>query len=263
MTSQYITDSKIINLSSSSASVKLNTTMNSNMLFKCNGILKPDKHILYNTISVLYAQIPISYYLINSTNNKLIMNNISYTLINGNYTTTSLMTMILNLIPSTFSMSFDSSTGKFTLTNSAANFNINSNTTCYSILGLVAKTLYSSTSQSFTFPEPANLYGIHRIKIKSNILHTRNFDSNSGSGNILTTIGVNSGLTSVLCFNNTTNFRNIISNDVIDNIDIQMVDENDNLLDFNGLDWFLTIQLDTIKEIQHNKEDLLTLINKK
>ena len=74
MTSQYITDSKLINLLSSSASIILNTTTNSNMIFKCNGILKPNKHILYNTISVLNAQIPISYNLINSTNNKLITN---------------------------------------------------------------------------------------------------------------------------------------------------------------------------------------------
>ena len=69
MTSQYITDSCLINLSSSSAT-KLNSTMNSNLLFKCIGMVKPDKNILYNTISVLNAQIPISYYLINSTNNK-------------------------------------------------------------------------------------------------------------------------------------------------------------------------------------------------
>jgi hypothetical protein len=263
MTSQYITDSILINLSSSSATVKLNSTMNSNLLFKCNGILKPDKHILYTTISVLNAQIPISYYLINSTNNKLVINNISYTLVNGNYTTTSIMVMILSLIPSTFTMTFNSATGKFTLTNTAGDFNINSTTTCYIILGLVAKTLYSSSSKTFTFPNPANLYGIHRIKIKSNILHTRNYDSNSGSGNILTTIGVTSGLTGVLYFLNQSNFRNIISNDVIDNIDIQIVDEYDNLLDFNGLDIFLTIQLDIIKEIEHNKEDLLTLLARK
>jgi hypothetical protein len=55
----------------------------------------------------------------------------------------------------------------------------------------------------------------------------------------------------------------LISNDVIDNIDIQIVDENDNLLDFNGLDIFLTLQLDSIKEVEHNKEDILTLLNKK
>jgi hypothetical protein len=208
MTSQYITDSILINLSSSSAT-KLNSTMNSNLLFTCNGMLKPDKHILYNTISVLNAQIPISYYLINSTNNKLVLNNVSYTLTNGNYTTSTIMTMILTLIPNTYSLSFNSATGKFKLSNTTIDFNINSTSTCYTILGLVAKTLYTSTSKTFTFPNPANLYGIHRIKIKSNILHTRNFDSNSGSGNILTTIGVTNGLTSVLYFLNQSNFRNV------------------------------------------------------
>lgn len=153
MTSQYITDSILINLSSSSAT-KLNSTMNSNLLFKCNGMLKPDKHILYNTISVLNAQIPISYYLINSKNNKLVINNTSYTLINGIYTTSTIMTMILSLIPNTYSLSFHSATGKFTLSNSTIDFNINSSCTCYTILGLVAKILYTSTSKIFIFPKP-------------------------------------------------------------------------------------------------------------
>jgi hypothetical protein len=262
MTSQYITDSILINLSSSSA-VKLNSTKNSNLKFKCNGLLKPDKHILYNTISVLNAQIPISYYLINSTNNILVINSISYTLVNGNYTTTSIMTMILTLIPSTFSMSFNNATGKFTLTNTTADFTVNYYSTCYTLLGFIKYNPCDSSNKTLTFPNPANLYGIHRIKIKSDILHTRNFDSNSGCGSILTTIGITSGLTGVLYYLNQSNFRNVISNDVIDIIDIQITDENDNLIDFNGLDIFLTLQLDTIKEIEHNKDDLITLLSKK
>lgn len=201
--------------------------------------------------------------MINSTNNKLVLNNVTYTLTNGNYATSTIMTTISTLIPNTYSLTFNSATGKFKLINTTIDFNINSSCTCYTILVLVAKTLYTSTSKSFTFPNPANLYGIHRIKIKSNILHTRNFDRNSGSGNILTTIGVTNGLTSVLYYLNQSNFRNIISNDVIDNTDIQIIDDNDNLLDFNGLDIYFTLQLDTIKEVEHNKEDILTLLSKK
>ena len=53
---------------------------------------KPEKHIL--DIGVLNAQIPISCYLIYSTNNKLVLNNISYTLTNGNYSTSTIMKMI-------------------------------------------------------------------------------------------------------------------------------------------------------------------------
>jgi len=128
MSSQYITDSISINLSSSS-SIKQNGTMNSNLLFKCNGILKPDKNILYKTISIQNAQIPISYYLINSTNNTLVLNSVSYILIYGNYTTSSIMTMITNIIPNTYSLSFNSSTGKFTLFNSSFDFTISVSST--------------------------------------------------------------------------------------------------------------------------------------
>jgi hypothetical protein len=262
MASQYITDSIIINLNANSTTSKINGTMNSNLKFKCNGLLKPDKHILYKTISILNAQIPISYYLINATNNSLVINNIAYTLINGNYTTTSIMTMILSILPTTYSMTFNSVLGKFTLSNSSIDFTVNSNSTCQIIIGFATSTNYASTSRSLTFPYPANLYGIHRIKIKSNILHTRNFDSNGGSGCVLSTIGVSSGLTTVLYYLNQSIFRNIISNETIDYIDIQICDENDNLIDFNGVDIFLTLQMDIIKEIIHDKEDILTLLRK-
>jgi hypothetical protein len=102
-----------------------------------------------------------------------------------------------------------------------------------------------------------------RIKIKSDTLNTKNFDSNSGVGNVLTTLGVNSGLTGVLYYLNQSNFRNVLLNNTIDNIDIKIVDENDNLLDFNGIDIYITLELDIIKEIEHNKDDLLQLMNSK
>ena len=65
----YITDSKQINLSSNSANIS-NGSKNSNLLFQLPGLLKYDKNVLYNQISVVHAEIPISFYTINSNNNK-------------------------------------------------------------------------------------------------------------------------------------------------------------------------------------------------
>lgn len=261
----YITDSIIINLSSSSA-IKNNGSMNSNLLFKTNGIYKDDKHILYSQIGVSNAQIPISYYQVNTTNNifsfTLKNSNYSVTLTSGNYNANTFINMITSLIVSyNFSLSINATTGKFILSNTTEDFIILPNSTCYHLLGFPQNQNVYSSSKSLTFPYPCNLYGINRIKIKSNILATRNFDSNSGQGNILSTIPVSSGLTGVLCYVNYSNFKNIINNKNLDYIDILVTDENDNFIDFNGIDIFLTLQLDIIREYQQTKEDLLSLLS--
>ena len=85
---QYITDSKQINLSSNSATTS-NGSKNSVMLFNLNNILKKEEDIIYNLVSVIHAEIPVSFYTINSTNNIIVIKigvgvNTSYTLTNGN-----------------------------------------------------------------------------------------------------------------------------------------------------------------------------------
>ena len=42
--------------------------------------------------------------------------------------------------------------------------------------------------------------------------------------------------------------KNIIKTPTIDNIDIQLTDENDNLIDFNNLDWTITLCLSIERE---------------
>ena len=66
----YIIDSKQINLSSFSATVK-NGSLNSSLYFNLNNILKKEQDIIYNLVSVVHCEIPVSFYIINSSNNIL------------------------------------------------------------------------------------------------------------------------------------------------------------------------------------------------
>ena len=61
---------KIITLNSAYGS-KQNGTLSSFVLFNFNGLLKEETHILRSYISVVSAQIPVSFYTINATNNAL------------------------------------------------------------------------------------------------------------------------------------------------------------------------------------------------
>jgi hypothetical protein len=258
--SNYITESKQINLSSNSAIIS-NAPLNSVLTFKTNGVLKKEKEILYNLISVVHAEIPVSYYIVNDTNNLLSMSTGNYNLTNGNYNATTFKTMLLFLLGANWTLNLNSTTGIFTLAYTT-NFTINATSTCYKLMGFKKNTSYVSVSNSLTFIYPCNFLGVQRLKIKSNVLKTHNIDSYlGGHSNLLTTIPVNSASYGLIVFSNLVGFKTILPNTSIDFIDITITDELDNIINFNGIDIYITLQIDTIRESLPDEENLLTLLN--
>ena len=252
-----ITVSNQINLSSSSAKYK-NNSYNSVMIFDLL-VMKKEQNILYNQVSLINAQIPVSYYTINDNNNKFVLSTASYTLTNGNYNATSFKTMFLNLLGSSFSMTLYVNTGKYTLSKTGG-FTILSSS-CYKILGLEKDKTYT-VSSSLTFPYPCNFLGVNRIKIKSDSFKTNNLDSNSnGHSDLLATIPVNVSQYSLINYINYVGFKNIIHNEDINIIEITITDEEDNIINFNGIDVYLTLQIDSIIKDYENDRDLEKLIN--
>ena len=167
--------------------------------------------------------------------------------------------MFLNLIGSSFSMTLDVSTGKYTLIKTGG-YSILGTTTCYKILGLQKNITYISTG-SLTFPYPCNFLGVNRIKIKSGCFKTNNLDSNSnGHSDLLATILVNTSQHSLKNYINYSNFKNIIPNKDITFIDITITDESDNIINFNGIDVHLTIQIDEIIEDYTNDTSLVDIL---
>ena len=140
------------------------------------------------------------------------------------------------------------------------NFTINIGSTCYKLMGFSASTLYTSTSNSLTFPFGADFSGIKRISIKSSILSSKNYDTLTGYNNTIATIATNASAGGIIYFLNQSNFNVILSNLSIDYIDIQITDEYNNLINFNGIDLFISLQLDIYKDIQiydHNLNNLI------
>ena len=186
-----IIDSKQVNLSSNSATTS-NFPSNSVLVFTMNNILKKEQDILYNTISLIHAEIPISYYTINSTNSYLSITvsgtTTNYNFTYGNYNATTFKTMLLTILGANWNLTLNGITGLYTLSYTS-NFTINATSTCFSIMGFVKNTSYSSTSNSLTFPYQCNFLGIKRLKIRSNILST--FTNSPPSFNKQTKINYN------------------------------------------------------------------------
>jgi len=135
-----IKDSFIIVLDSRNATTYNNYNYLSDVTFNFEDALKFPYRSLRNTCSVLSFVGANSIYNINETNNVLSINYTKYSIPYGNYNSTTFMSALLTLlnpITTTYSISLNSVTNKFTLTNTSS-FTINgSYTTIYEIMGLV------------------------------------------------------------------------------------------------------------------------------
>ena len=167
-------DSRIIILNSAHGRL-LNGTYKSNIEFQFNGLLKHEDDIQQVQISLVNAQIPVSWYIINYTNNVFTLqlgNNITktYYISVGNYNANSLITALNTLInDSNFSVTISKITGKLTFTyNTTFIIYSDNNYSICSILGFDINTVYNCNF-SFICPYPLNLLGYKRLKIYSQL----------------------------------------------------------------------------------------------
>lgn len=247
-------DTRLITLSSDYAKKYNNGSMLSNVEFQFTGMLKNDKDIVRTDISVLSAEIPVSFYNITITNNRLVYGINSGSLITitipiGNYNANSLI-LYLNgqFLASNIVMSISSITGKITLAfiTGSGTIQYNLTSTTGTILGFVPKTSYSGVTLEPPFP--MNLLGVKRISICSDLMPVYVFTSVSGGlGNILMTIDVDKPPFGLLLFKNLSNIRTNLRLTKLDFFDIKLKDEQDNFLDLNNCSWTITLVLDIIR----------------
>ena len=98
---------------------------------------------------------------------------------------------------------------------------------------------------TMTFPYPLNLLGVKKISVKSASLNIVAFSSvNNNFSDTICTIPADQPAFGMISYTNQNELNsNILKQSVLDRIDIQLVDENQNYLDFNNLDWTITISL--------------------
>ena len=186
-------DSRIIILNSAHGRL-LNGTYKSDIEFQFNGLLKHEDDIQQVQISLVNAQIPISWYIINYSNNMLkikLGNNIEQiiTIPVGNYNANSLITNLKLLInDSNFIITIRKITGKITFTYNN-NFIIYTNidNSIGNILGFELNNVYNSTN-SLTCPYPLNLLGYKRLEMYTQDIQTTNYSSANNSMSTLLSI---------------------------------------------------------------------------
>ena len=235
------TKTRIFNISSSNA---VNGSFKSQVNIQLPDLAFHDFNVQNVYLSVSHCEIPNSFYIVNYTNNQIVIDNITYIIPVGNYNVNSFTTALQSVLPSAYDLTYSSITNKFTLSYTS-NFTINASSlssTINKVVGLDKNNL-SSTLNSATFPYLINFLPMQRINFKSNFFKMNNYNSSDGSTDVFLCLQNNSGQLSMINYINQSGDQYLIQDKNITNFQINVCDDNNNLLNFNNIDWTLSFKL--------------------
>ena len=251
---QTIIENRLIVLNSKDA-ILLNGNQKSNVLFNFKDVMLKSNDIFTVTMSLLDAEIPASYYNVNVNNatTSLTRNSVTYSIVisSGNYNVLQYIdefkTVYNTETGGTLEMTFDSITGKISMKDTAHDITINENlSTSYKLLGALegtSPTFSKTATPSDSFDAPCNFLGVTRIKILSESLVSQNIDShNLTTTTLIDTIGGTAGDFGLNIFNSLGR-ESLLLAKRIQNIDIQLRDQDNKFIDFNSIDWNISILL--------------------
>jgi hypothetical protein len=261
------TGSTQIYLNSANADIFLNQSKKSNVVFFFTNVLKIDKKSVEMKLSVVNAQIPVSWYLINDTNNRIyfsvngVQNN--YFFPNGNYNVNTFISTWISTFGNNWTLTFSKITNKITFSNSLGPIvfgnNISASNTLFSLIGFDSTKSYSSSviTGQLVSSYAINFLGLSKINIKSTTFPFKNFDSLTATAtSTLCSIPVSSNASGLINYNNLTDYKSIFKEYEFNSIDISITDDKNNYIDFNNIDWSMTLQIDITNEIVENLDNL-------
>ena len=262
------TKNKLITLNSKYG-IQQNGTYKSDLLFNFKNLLSDEQHMLKSEVIVLNAQIPVSFYVINDYNNVLTISGsgiltTTITIDTGNYNANTLISELKSQFLTSgvvFSnIKINKNSGKLVFT--ALLFtNYSFSGSMLSVLGSTSSVESNSTVYKCIYP--LNLLGTERLSIKSEKLAVQSVSSLDYSfSNTLITIPVDVSPFSMISYTSQSDVnKNILNVRTVNEIDIQILDEDNNLVNFNNLDWNITLVITTEIQFDRQERTLNTILN--
>ena len=198
-------------------------------------------------VSVIDAEIPYSFYNITAKNNSLTLNDIVLELTERNYNAYNIVDEFNSLFKSkpTLSnvvMSFDDNSNKFTITSPSEVTLVS--TTMSEELGA---TNLPQTTDSYTSNQACNLSGTSSIYIRSDNMNVRNINSFGKNNGVLSKVLVTSPPGNFIFYQPSTP-QYFVLNNPLSYINIQMLNDDNEFIDFNGLNWSLTLSIEFFRK---------------
>jgi len=270
-------DCRLVTVNSNDAYQKLNADYNSDIVFSFPNVIKDDRDILHTTVGVVSAEIPVSWWLIDSDTNKMDfrVGSTDFLLVLpfGNYNGDNFLTTMQDAFEAILIgqnikciITLDLITGKLTFkfetTQTVTFFYNNLTDGLFRILGFTVGSNYISTqigvNMTIIAPNPMNILGIKQIRVCSTNLSTEgNFSSGELTANtILCCIPIDVPAWALINYTNKNNLFSKLKSKNVNTIDLQLVDELGRFLQMNSINWTLTIQFIIYRRFRNNPQGL-------
>jgi hypothetical protein len=224
----------------------LNGSKKSKVQFTFPNLVAKKDGVMQLRIGVDNAVFPCSFYVVNDSNNLVCFwDDYSDTQYNlsipvGNYTAKELIAQLQTLYTH-WTWTISDITGKFTIFNEYR-ITFTTNTTAWQILGLEegVETTLEVTSPSYTCPYQCNLFGPTRISVCAPQIPCPNSDM-TGKG-FLMNVPANVAPYEMIVYENPDSHGCILPIDFsTDTIELHIMDEKGNMLDFQNQDWSIVL----------------------
>jgi hypothetical protein len=227
--------------------------------FSLTNVIK-SKHGYKMLLNIIDAEIPISFFNINSNNNAVIdisgtTDQTAYNISGGNYTGTEIATDLSNNAPR-ISVTYDTAINKFSFRSSDTNAGRKIKTN--DMLGVSSDLEIAPSSDIFKVAQnQANFGGIRNIYVKIKNLGIHNLNSSGIYSDIITKIPIDKDYGGVINYIDQQNNFQIIDARQISEIEVELIDRNGNPLGgddgLGGLEWTLTLLV--IGHVAHGERD--------
>lgn len=227
--------------------------------FNLTNVIK-SKHGYKMLLNIIDAEIPISFFNINSNNNAVIdisgtTDQTAYNISGGNYTGTEIATDLSNNAPR-ISVTYDTGINKFSFRSSDTNAGRKIKTN--DMLGVSSDLDINESSGIFKVAQnQANFSGIRNIYVKIKNLGIHNLDSSGNHSDIITKIPIDKDYGGVINYIDQQNNFQIIDARQISEIEVELIDRNGQPLGgddgLGGLEWTLTLLV--IGHVAHGERD--------
>ena len=245
-------------LDSRNATTYHNGSFNSSIEFDLIEPIKLGHRSIVMKCSVLNFTCPNSIYIINEYNNTLVYTLSGFpsnaiTFPYGNYNAQTFMTMFKSSMPTGFNITFNNITNIFTISYTT-DFSFNSGSSIYELMGFAKNVDYVSNNNTLDLPFTCNFNGLQSFNIHFASLNTPNIDSLTKSNSaIIQAIQIPIGSNQIL-FQKTSDFNFVVSQDMIDDIRIDLKDDLGNLINLNNNHFNLTLEFTIIKDINRFRD---------
>lgn len=238
---------EILNTGQSSQKIFLESDLHSvdiSPTSKAFSFLNPVKANSSNVIclKVIDFEIPVSWYTVNDLNNKIIIDNVAYTIPSKNYDADQFATELTSLIPN-ITVTFDKQLYKFNFSGPIFSLYASS---CHKLIGMNYVTYPPTTSLLST--NVIDLLGEKNIYIELSIANAS--ITNYGDSHIVCKVPISVGPMEMLCYDNVTDVSLMLVDKSIKKLTVSLIDHKGHPFsnnELNGVDWSLTIGVDFIQ----------------